>query len=186
MLFHSQGDTYLSSILRNVHPQRQDYLNNIFERKKCNEKKKNKLEMLWVSFSSTTHQQHLWNTEIHNLTLGITASSRQRTRLNNKTANPELRNLCSWVEVWQDVAYSNPSSPTRNGGHVINTSPTMLYYLMVLTSFNLILGYGKWGDYEDSTARMGLKKLKYVIWQYDISHRTSHPRARKWVCTYPS
>lgn len=120
------------------------------------------------------------------LTLGITASSRQRTRLNNKTANPELRNLCSWVEVWQDVAYSNPSSPTGNGGHVINTSPTMLYYLMVLTSFNLILGYGKWGDYEDSTARMGLKKLKYVIWQYDISHRTSHPRARKWVCTYPS
>ena len=101
-----------------------------------------------------------WNTY---LTLGITASSRQRRRLNNKTANPELRNLCSWVEVWQDVAYSNPSSPTGNGGHVIKTSPTMLYYLMVLTSFNLILGYGIWGDYEDSTAEWAWRSLNMLF-----------------------
>lgn len=130
--------------------------------------------MLLVSFFSTTHQQHLWNTEIHTWLWALAphyCKQWTRTRFNNKIANPELRNLCSWVRQ-QDTTLPPPQG--MEASHGVNSSPVMLCYLIVFTSFSLLDGVNMRRLWRQNS-RMGLSNLKYVIWQYDMSLHTSHP-----------
>ena len=144
--------------------------------------------MLLVSFFCTTHQQHLWNTEIHTWLWALAphyCKQQTRTRLNNKAADPELRDLCSRVSQ-QDTTYSNlPPPQGMEASHGVSASPGMLCYLMVLSSFSLFEGMNMIRLWRQSS-KLGLRNLKYVISQYDMCLHTSHPWATNWMCAYPS